>query len=97
LRSGSQITRLPYRRSWDSAFLKARAPPWWASLFAALRKSTVRLSPSAFDPSARSPTLVFEQTLLHQNRDHPVPIHLEIDSEFFDRLTMVCKEIAKRH
>jgi len=62
-----------------------------------LRKRAVGLSPSAFDPPGRSPTLVFEQALQHQNSDHSVPIHLKIDGEFFDGLTVVCKEIAERH
>jgi len=40
--------------------------------------------------------LVFEQTFLDQKRDDSAPIHLEVDTEFLDGLTVVCKKIAKR-
>jgi hypothetical protein len=62
-----------------------------------MRNNTVRHSPPAFDSPASTPTLVFEQTLLHQNRDHSAPIHREVDSKLFYGLTVVCKKIAQRH
>jgi len=40
--------------------------------------------------------LLFEQTFLNQDRNDSAPIHLEVDTEFFDGLTVVCIKIAKR-